>query len=450
MVALDRLLHHHSTETVLVCLILISVLGTIAEVLLPARQARQLMFVDDLLALLFAIELALRFIVSQQPRRYLERYWIDLIAILPLPFLRVLRVLRIFRAAALVGRPGSPFRTRLNVRQELATTLLASLVLSIVAALVLRRNEPGLSDPDEAIWFSVFSLIAGEPVGANPTTYVGRWTTLLLMLGGTTVFGVFVATVSAGMVKRLIHGLEVRELSLDELVDHIVICGWNRAGSVLLQEIIGRRSAGDQYVVLVTEHPIPREQLSEASIQIERLYTHVGDWTRLDVLDTIRIRSAKKAILLADSTSPRSDEDCDARTVLAALTIERRAPNIHTVAELHNRQHEPLLRMAGVEDVIAGDLYAGLLLGTVQRNRGLVRVLEEILTASYGSEIATIDVPPDLAGRSVEVSVLSLLKSHRMALVGIVHQGQTEINPPPERDIPPDARLVVIRRGPAP
>ena len=118
-------------------------------------------------------------------------------------------------------------------------------------------------------------------------------------------------------------------------------------------------------------------------------------------MQAVGVRAASRVVLLADTLIPRSNQDCDARTVLAALTIERMAPGIYTIAELHNQQNEALLRLAGVEDVVVADVYAGMILGTVQRNRGMVRVFDDILTATHGSCFDTVPVPAELAGRTV-------------------------------------------------
>jgi voltage-gated potassium channel len=439
----DRALHHPVTEGILLVLIGASVAGTIAEVLVPAHISRWLMHADDALALVFAIELTLRFWVAKKKLRFFERYWVDLLAVIPFWFLRVLRVLRIFRAVILLQRRLSPFRGRLAVRNELAATILASATLALLSALVLQRSEGAeFADLEQSLWFSLFSLVGGEPIGGNPTSHVGRWTTLILMLGGMTVFGVFVATVSAGMVARLTHQLEIHELDIDELVGHVVVCGWNGSSVTLLRELLERQGTP---VVVVTEVPPPELDLRKLDAHRHRLYLHVGDYTRLDVLEALAIRQASRVVLLADALVPRSPQDQDARTVLAALTIERMARGIYTVAELHNQDNEALLKLSGVEDVVVADVYSGLILGTIQRNKGMVRVFDDILTVRRGSSFETIDPPPELVGSTVTEALTALHLQRRMLLVAVEQGGQTRVNPPPELRITAEARLVVLK-----
>ncbi len=88
------------------------------------------------------------------------------------------------------------------------------------------------------------------PVGANPETSLGRAVTLVVVLGGLTVFGVFVGTISASVTARLSGRMGANDMDLEELTNHVVVCGWNRAGKNVLRELlVGSRAE----VVLVTE-----------------------------------------------------------------------------------------------------------------------------------------------------------------------------------------------------
>lgn len=430
----------------LLALIIVSVSGTVLEVLLPAGWSWWLSRVDDALALLFAIELSLRWLVARKKRRFFHRYWVDILAVAPFWFFRVLRVLRLFRAFVLLQRRISPFRGTIASRSEPASLVLGSMVLIVLSTLVLQRAEgpdnAAFAPFESALWFSLYSLVGGEPIGGMPTTHVGRWTTLILMLGGMTMFGVFVGTVSAGMVTRLRGRLEMRELDVDELEGHVVVCGWNATGPTVLRELFHEASAG-RAVVLLTEKPVPEAALP-VDLRRELLYQQLGDYTRHDVLRAVNITSAASVILLADMLVSRSPQDCDARTVLAALTIERMAPGIYTIAELHSRDNEELLRMAGVEDVVVTDLFGGMILGSVQRNRGLLRLLDEILTRTWGNAFHTYPLPERFAELSCGELTRRLKEEHRMLLLAIEVDRTVEVNPSPERRIPAHGRLIVL------
>lgn len=92
----------------------------------------------------------------------------------------------------------------------------------------------GTSNPDietlgDALWYSFFSLVSAEPIGAYPKTHAGRIITLVVVLSGLTLFAVFTGVVSAFMVQRLQSVMSIKNFDLDELRNHIILCGWNRS-----------------------------------------------------------------------------------------------------------------------------------------------------------------------------------------------------------------------------
>ena len=450
----DRWLHHGVTEIALLVLIAISVIVTVVEVLLPEGSAPWLEFAGTGLTVLFAIELTLRFLVAPKKTRFFERYWIDILAVLPivrpLRLFRILRVLRLFRAGVLFRRRVVGFtHGTLTQSGEALALVIGTVALVLISATVLLVVEGPTNDRfdevSEVLWFATYSLIGGEPIGGEPVSDIGRWTTMMLMLGGLTIFGVFVASISASMVNRLRGQMELHELHIDELEGHVVICGWNHSVRTVLRELFGPGTPPERCVVLVTEVPVPDEALLLLpEVRPEHLYRETGDFTREAVLIKMGIERAESIILMADDLVKRSDQDTDARTVLAALTVERMAPEIYTVAELHSRQSEEFLRLSGVEDVVVADWYSGMILGSVQRNRGLVRVLDDILTQSHGNAFQTWTVPAAWHGKTVEWVHSELYVRHRAVLVSVEAGEQLVVNPEPDMTLSENQRIVVI------
>ena len=103
--------------------------------------------------------------------------------------------------------------------------------------------------------------------------------------------------------------------------------------------------------------------LSERIKYPANVYHLQGDYTKISGLDQAGLRHASTAILLADKTQPRSDQDRDARTVLAAMLIERRSHrlgrDIFTCVELLNRDNMEQLEAQGVEELVFLNDYGG-------------------------------------------------------------------------------------------
>ncbi|MEZ4320133.1 MAG: ion transporter [Myxococcota bacterium] len=448
----DRFIHHRTVELVLLGLISLSVALLVLELFFvhgPIEQA--FVMAGDVLTVVFWVELAIRFWVARKKRRFFARYWVDILSVLPLArplrVFRILRVLRLFRAGVLLSRRVGAFRGGIgSSANDLIALAFGSVVLVLAAAMVLNVGEGAQNadfrDFDDALWFAMLSVVGGEPIGGTPQTELGRWTTLGLMLGGLSIFGVFIATVSAGMVTRLSTGLGLQRMELDELDGHVVVFGWNDAGPALFRELFGPGSDVSGGVVLVTEEgPLPSSVPLE-DIHPDLFLHHVGDYVRIDVLETLQMPRARIAILLTDHLVRRSAADRDARTVAAALTIERMAPGLFTVAQLTSPQHTEILRLAGVEEIVVGDWFAGRIIGSATRNRGLVAVLDEILTSTRGNSFHSVPAPESWGGRPVSDLVTALHLEYSAVLISVGGM----VNPPPTHVVKTGDAIVVLSK----
>ena len=458
-----RALYAPPVEVSLVVLILLSVVLLVVELAWrPGSVVRlRLEQTSDVLTSFFVVELALRYWVEPRKGRFFRRYWADILAVLPifrpLRFLRVLRLLRLFRAGLLLNRRMNLFGGALrDTLQELTVigTVTLAMVLAAVFVLHLAEGGPGRPFPTigDTLWFAIYSMVAGEPTGGQPQTIVGKLATLALMFGGLSTFGMFIGTISASMVSRISGNLEVTIMDLDDLEGHTLVCGWSHAGPTVLDELFAGRRGAPGPVVLVTEQSELTPPIPSAGLRRDLLYRVVGDYTRVEVLEQAGAARANSAIIMTDTTMHRSEQDRDARTVLAALSIEQIAPQIFTVAELNNRDNATLLERSGVEEIVVADEYNAVIMGSASRNRGLVSVLDEILSNRYGNAFHKSVVPAALAGLTV-LEVHDRLKRDYGAVLVSVEQDQgghygTLVNPAPDLVIGEQDLLVVISEGP--
>lgn len=438
-------------------LILISVMLVVAEVALEQPTfPTTLSQLDQAITAIFVVELSLRFWVARRKDRFFRNYWIDIIAVVPfLPafrILRLLRLLRLLRVGVLISRNLG------RVSSTLAASLSAQIGVFLVVGLIVlvgalgiyllegRQNE-AFSTLEDALWWSFFTLISGEPIGGEAETFGGRVVTLIVIVGGLTMFAVFTGVVSAVMVQRLQNVMEIRYLELDELRNHIVICGWNRSGHLIIEELQADVELKQMPIVVVAEFTeTPERELR--NIDRSQLYFYTGDYTMIDVLESVGIYHASRAILLADSTCPRSDQDRDARTVLAALTIEKLKPGIYTCAQLLDRKNNVQLKSAGVEDIVVADELASHLIATSTRNLGASEVLAELLTVQIGNQIYKISLPPRWKNLTFWQVTQLLKRDSDAILLAIERQTngkrQTLVNPPQDEPMVEGDFLIVI------
>ncbi len=428
----------------------------------PERRALQR--VNDLLAWVFAAELLLRFLLSPLKRRFFLRHAADLLAVLPmvagLDFLRVLLFLRLFRLGAigsrlLALRRDGHQRTPIT---ELSVLASVSVLVVLVGAFTVFRFDDAVRLDNESwdgsLWYSVATLVAGEPIGGSPTTQLGRAVSLSLILLGMVFFGAFIATMSTFGVHLLTRRLERNPMEIDELSGHVLVCGWNHSGPTLLRELFAQGAPPGRAVVILSEHRQEPPHLHTKDLPRDLVYHMRGDYTRIEVLEEAGVQRASMAVLLADSTQSRSAHDQDARTVLAALTLERIAPHVFCCAELHDEQHAPLLRRQGVEEVVVSNWLTGVILGSVSRTHGLMPVISDILSAQKENAFHKAPVPPAFVGWTAE-RIHAYLKQHHEAILVSIERPDDEnhhrcgqiVNPSNSERLQQGDVLVVISRG---
>ncbi len=454
-------MNHIATEMVVAVMIIISVVFVLMEASLPHTWPHfaALETANNAITWLFVIELTLRFLAERRKMRFFRRFWIDIIAVLPLMrgfrILRVLRLLRLFRVGLIVSRHLRFFSGRASfMRLEYVLITFSIFVAVLMGALSIRfaegRVNPQFANIGDALWFALLTLIGGEPIGGTPVTEFGRVITAALMMGGLTVFAIFTGTVSAVMVDSL-RSIKFRSMEIDEISNHVVICGWNRAGELVIDELL--HSSQYEHFVIVAENP-EVEELSLFKRHEQRVFFIAGDYTRLEVLRQAGVERANVAILLADdSKEGRTLQDRDARTVLAAMLIEKLHPEIYTSVQLHNRDNETSLRRVGVEEVIVSDEYVGNIMASVVRNRGIVSVLDELLTAKRGHQFFKRPVPKQLVGKNVVEAMRALKEDYDCTLIAVDRGGGAHniiVNPAGDIVLAADFHIIVAGSTPPP
>ena len=460
---LAAFIHHPVTDMAVMGLILVSVVLLIWEASAAGDTTlyHRLDMANYVLTMLFVVELAIRFHVERRKSRFFRNYWLDILAVLPifrpLRFLRFLRLLRVFRLGVLLHRRFSvmsaAFRHGFG-EQILVVGFLVVIVIASAMVLTLIGEKspdgrPLFQDFGHAFKWSLLSLVAGEPIGETPRTVGGILVVLTVMLGGITLFATFTGVITAIIVNRLKGGLERFEMDLEELSHHTLVCGFNRACALILEELQTDPDLRRRGIVLVTEQDV-RERLEDRDIDLSCVHFIRGDWTHSDVLTRAGAERAAIAVVLSDRTRDLSDQDRDARTLLAALTLERMNPAIFTCAELLNSENEANLKLAGIDEVIARDQYTGSMIAAGARSLGIVAVLKELLTSKWGNQFYKIDVPEHWVGREVREVRRELQDDHEAILVALEtsvegrHSGAMNVNPGASTVLEAGQLLVVI------
>jgi voltage-gated potassium channel len=468
--ALGRFLARPWFEPAVGMLVMASVAMTLLEFAFDAADPqaaqtllfRRLTIANDAVTCLFIVELSLRFLAAHSKRRFFTEFWLDILAVLPMlhifpaggafRLLRLVRLLRILGVARRVPNRLPQVMRRGAVEYLFTCGLLVVTVAFGTGAMLYFEGQAarrGAADSGQAaeltlnraFWFSVYSLFAGEPVPQEPQTVGGKVVAVAVMFMGLTIFAMFTGTVSAFMVQRLHQ--EGDPVEWNNLQDHLIICGWNGRGKIILQECRNSAMLRDADIVVIAqqEHE-PHEALPAAS---ERLLFLNDDFTRVAALEKAGIARARACVLLADTRGDRTERDADARTILGALTVEKLNPKVYTCAELFNRDYGSHLALGKIDSWVVAGEYGAYLLAHAAMKHGLVEICTELLTSQVGNEFFRVKLPATWEGKTFLQALVDLKKAHQAILVA-VHPGggPPQLNPPDDYILQKNDEIVVI------
>lgn len=303
--------------------------------------------------------------------------------------------------------------------------LLAVVLASAALVTFERESNPHLDTFTKAFWFSVYSVVAAEPIPNPPTTLGGHIAAIFVILTGLFAFATVVGTISALVADRMSTGDLV--MDWEDLKDHTIVCGWSRKANIILQELVTAFPDDDRPIVVVAEfeqgHP-PLDPAIRARVQFLN-----DDFTKLESLEKAGVKRATRAIILADTARGRKERDADARTVLCALTIERLNPDVYTCAEIHRRENAHHLAMGKVNDYIVAGEHSAFLLAQSTITRGVMKVFSELLTHTQGNRFSRCTVPVKWKGKSFVELMTHVKEKHDALLVAVSKGDDTVVNP---------------------
>ena len=431
-------------DLVIGVLILISVSLTLAELALPetAESLPPVMAVNLAITIVFAIELSLRFVAEsahERPvRSYMRRWWIDVIAVFPSLLFPVLEALRLFRSLQLlrflrVLRVARLYRASMSffpyvIRRGAVHIGLVILALfasvALGTGLILSFEKSPDFNFDEAFWFALYSLFAGEPIPEAPTTIGGRIASVAILFLGLLVFAALIGTVSAYVIDRLRE--EGRGMGKGDVYeDHVILVGLGTVG-YRVAEALQRM---DQKVVI-----IDNEEDSDLHVWVRAHHKPliVEDVRKPGVLQDAGIEHCKAVIACTSS---------DLTNLEIALDARNERPDVRVVMRLFDqRLAEKVAEGFNIQVALSASSLAAPALAASAIDRSVRGSLEVAGQLFIESEFR-VPGDSDLAGKTVG----DLRGEYDVHTLVIKHEDEEWIwAPRSHRVIPPDTVVVLL------
>jgi voltage-gated potassium channel len=174
---------------------------------------------SNLLWVLFALDLLIRFILTTPKRGFFRKNWLDTITVI-LPQFRALRALRAFSGPTIFNRSGkSPITGR-----GITTAIMATVIIVWVGSLMVlnaERDAKGatITNFGDALWWAMETITTVGYGDVVPVTSQGRFFATGVMLLGISVLGAVTAWLSASLMHQTHKTPPPAQEVLDELAE---------------------------------------------------------------------------------------------------------------------------------------------------------------------------------------------------------------------------------------
>lgn len=205
--------------------ILLSVFTIMAETVEGINQSfhRELIILEWIFTIIFTLEYLLRIFVSNRPLKYIFSFYgiIDIISILPMFFsiyyagshilssFRILRLLRLFRVLRLVEfiEESSKLKVALLAsRAKILVFLYTVLVISVLIGTLMYYIEGpknGFTSIPRSVFYTIVTLTTVGYGDMVPTTAIGQFLSMLVMVTGYGIIAVPTGIVSVEIAKEM-------------------------------------------------------------------------------------------------------------------------------------------------------------------------------------------------------------------------------------------------------
>jgi voltage-gated potassium channel len=282
-----------------------------------------------------------------------------------------------------------------------------------------------------------WSIVTVTTVGygdITPTTAVGRTIAVLDMLIGIGIL----ATLSATIASILVDPKMREDLGMKsyEFQNHMIICEWNPRAKVILHEL--RHDAKTQTKPIVLIADIDRKPVDDPNLYF--VQGQVSDET----LNRANLAQAETVVILGDDRLEYTNRD--AKVVLSTLTVESINRNVYTIVELVNEAYISTCQRAHADEIIVGSQLSSHLISTAALHHGMSKVVSDILSYEFGSQLYKIPVPPHQTGKTFLDLVLHIKQQYQSIAIAVQQgkEGQVISHPPADYQLTAQDYLIVI------
>jgi len=402
-------------------------------------------FIEYFASSIIAFELFGRFIIAENKINYLKNPLtiLDFIAIIPsFQSFRMIRlIVLIARVLRLTYRYSFFFLFFKNILKDFSYELifLMAIFLVFVCSLILivfsveyLGGNPNINSLYDALYYVIITATTVGYGDITPLTPGGRFLAMVLGITGLFLFSLITATFSTSFF-HYVNMLKAGMVSFREMKNHIVICGWNETGEVVLESL-------KQYYEEKGERMKPVVVITEQELEPRReFYYKKGDYVSEEVLKNAGVENASVVIILAEKGVNLTEDSIDARTILSAMLVRDLNPRATIIAEILLRENARTIRRKKIIDYIVVDgEVVGIMISNFLRKREKADVLDFII-----EKIDYEEIPVD--GRKTVEEIEKEIEDGKV-LLGIKRGDEIIVMPEKDFETLPNDKLIIVKK----
>ncbi len=314
---------------------------------------------------------------------------IDLLAILPLfrPF-RAFRILRALRLLKII-RYGGAIQSIIHALKEQGFLFIFIILLLItwvvtfsliVYVVEYNAGNQNFSSIFYAIYWGIVTISTVGYGDITPISETGRFITSIMISGGIFFVAALTGTFSAALVGRLMT-LKEGAITMKNLEDHIVICGWNETAEEIMEELMSLEIEKEKGVVIITN-----VDKKDMDIKLnEYILYKKGNFVHESILMDVAIDKASDVIIVGEREEGKDERDVDARTALTAMLVKTLNPKANIYVEvLLDEDADIFKKRIKVKEIIVRGQIIGKMIFSSLLNPGAIDLIQTIIDKEKG------------------------------------------------------------------
>lgn len=289
-----------------------------------------------------------------------------------------------------------------------------------------QTKDANIISYSEGLWWGIVTVFTVGYGDRYPITLWGRIWASFMMFGGMAGIAILTAKISSVFLEKALR--DRRGLVDTELLNsHFIVCGWKYEMHVLLLHILDSNPGltADKIILVNNVGDELLDSLHEFA-RLKKIKIIKGDFFSPEVLKRAAPHRAEKILILADSTPTSTGQiptrsEADARTIMAAMTLNTIAKGTAVAAEILESQMDQYLKLANVHEIIYSRDYSRLLLALASTATGITNVFHDLLDPSSSYVISTDDLPSEAYNKTYEQLKKIFSEKHpEVTLLGIL------------------------------